>query len=111
MYEETVINTNVANLRKLRLARFKAGFQLREILRRRKFSLSFFSIVSDHAELMFKIQKKPCEIFRQRKVLPLIHSAYLTPPNLILYRHFTCEVMKQASSLNMCATIIHDDRT
>ena len=47
---------------------FKAGFQLREILRCRKFSLSFFSIVSDHAELMFKIQKKPCEIFRQRNI-------------------------------------------
>ena len=46
----------------------KAGFQLREILRCRKFSLSFFSIVSDHAELMFKIQKKPCEIFRQRNI-------------------------------------------
>ena len=49
----------------------RLDFHLREIFRCRKFSLSFFSIVSDHAELNYselRTQKKAYEIFRQRTI-------------------------------------------
>ena len=65
----------------------KAGFQLREIFRCRKFSLSFFSIVSDHAQLMFKIQKKTCKIFRQRNISCNLKSRLII--SLRLFPSFT----------------------